>query len=133
MTLHTIFSVVLAPCALRATIYMSQGPWPCNGGYPWLSSKGCTMGVEKAIMCHHGPSNIVWHENGPCWGTISYFTGKKGGQPYLTCYISPLYFLSFYFYQSFCSGEEVKKSMMDHVERRMGPFTVGVLLLGQRT
>ena len=51
--------------------------WPYNGDDPWLSSKGHTMGVGKAVLCSHGPSNIVWSENGPCFGTITYFVGRK--------------------------------------------------------
>ena len=97
MTLNTIFSVVLAPYAFRATLNMSQGPLPCNDEHPWLSPKGCTMGVGKAIMCSHGPSQIVWSENGSCWGTISYFIGGKRGATLPTCYISPLSILSFIF------------------------------------
>jgi hypothetical protein len=62
---------------LRATSHMSQEPWPCNGEDLWLSSKGRTMGVGKAIICNHGPSSIVWSENGPCCGTIAYLVGGK--------------------------------------------------------
>ena len=65
----------------RATSHMSQGPWPCNGEDPWLSSKGCTTGVGKAVLCSYGPSSIVWSENGPCCRIFSYFVGgkKRGG------------------------------------------------------
>ena len=59
---------------------MSQEPWPCNGEDPWLSSKGHTMCVGKAIICSLGPSRIVWSENGPCCGTIAYFVGGKEGR-----------------------------------------------------
>jgi hypothetical protein len=65
---------------LRATSHMSQEPWPCNGDDPWLSSKGCTMGVSKAVSCSHGPSSIVWSESGPCCMTITYFVGIKRGE-----------------------------------------------------
>ena len=44
---------------LRATSQMSQEPWPCHGEDPWLSSKGRTMGVGKAVLGSHKPSNIV--------------------------------------------------------------------------
>ena len=59
---------------------MSQEPWPCNGEDPWLSSKGHTIGVGKAVLGRHGTSSIVWSENGPCWGTIAYFVGGKRGE-----------------------------------------------------
>ena len=55
-------------------------PWPCNGEDLWLSSKGCTMGVGKAVLGSHGSSSIVWSENGPCCGTIAYFVGGKRGE-----------------------------------------------------
>jgi hypothetical protein len=46
-----------------------------------LSSNGRTMGVGKAILCSHGPSSILWFENGPCCNTIAYFVGgKKKGE-----------------------------------------------------
>jgi hypothetical protein len=64
---------------IRATSHMSQDPWPCNGEHPWLSSKGRTMCVGKAVICRLGPSSIVWNENGPCCGTIAYFIGGKEG------------------------------------------------------
>ena len=35
------------------------------------------MGVGKVVSCSHGPSNIVWSENGPCCGTIAFFVGMK--------------------------------------------------------
>jgi hypothetical protein len=54
-------------------------PGPCNGEDPFLSSNGRTMGVGKAILCSHGPSSIVWSENGSCCGTIAYFVGGKRG------------------------------------------------------
>jgi hypothetical protein len=66
--------------ALRATSHMSQEPWPCNGEDPWLSFKGHTMGVGIAVLCSHGPSSIVWSENGPCCGTIVCFVGGKRGE-----------------------------------------------------
>jgi hypothetical protein len=66
--------------AFRATSHMSQEPWPCNGEDPWLSSKGHIMCVGKAIIYSHGPSSIVWSENGPCCGTIAYFVGGKRGE-----------------------------------------------------
>ena len=69
-----------SPQTLRATSHMSQEPWPCNGEDPWLSSKGRTMGVGKAVLCSHGPSSIVWSENGPYCGTIAYFVGEKRGE-----------------------------------------------------
>ena len=47
------------------------------------------MGVRKAVLCSHGPSSIVWSENEPRWGTISYFVGgKKRGGFGLIYYIS---------------------------------------------
>ena len=52
-------------------------PQPCYGEDPWLSSKGRTMGVGKAILCSQGPSSIVWSKNGPCCRTIAYFVGRK--------------------------------------------------------
>ena len=63
--------------SLRANSHMSQEPWSCNGEDPWLSSKGCTMGVGKAALCNHGPSSIVWSENGPCCGNIACLVGRK--------------------------------------------------------
>jgi hypothetical protein len=67
---------------------MSQELWPCNGEDPWLSSKGCTMCVRKAIICSLRASSIVWSENGPCCGTIAYFVGgKKRGGFYFIWYV----------------------------------------------
>ena len=65
---------------LRATSHMSQESWPRNVEDPWLSSKGRTMGVGKAVLCSHGPSSIVWSGNGSCCGTIAYFVDGKGGE-----------------------------------------------------
>ena len=65
---------------LRVTSHMNQEPWPCNGKDPWLSSKGRTMGVGKAVLGSHGTSSIVWSENGPCCGPIAYFVGGKRGE-----------------------------------------------------
>ena len=62
---------------VRADLHMSQEPWPCDGEDPWLSSKGCTMGVGKAILCSHKLLSIVWSENEPCCKTIAYFVGGK--------------------------------------------------------
>ena len=59
------------------TVLGSCVKWPWNGEDPWLSSKGHTMGVGKVVLCSHGPSSIVWSENGPCCGTIAYFVGGK--------------------------------------------------------
>jgi hypothetical protein len=47
---------------------------------PWLSTKGRTMGIGKAVSCSHGPSSIVWSENGPCCRIIAYFVGGKRGE-----------------------------------------------------
>jgi hypothetical protein len=60
--------------------HFTHEPWPCNGEDPWLSSKGRTLGVGKVVLCSHGPSSIVWSENGPCCGTIAYFGGGKRGE-----------------------------------------------------
>ena len=38
------------------------------------------MGVGKDVLCSHGPSSIVWSENGPCRGTIAYLVGGKEGR-----------------------------------------------------
>ena len=38
------------------------------------------MGVGKAVLGSHRPSNIVWSENGPCCGTIAYIVGGKEGR-----------------------------------------------------
>ena len=65
---------------IRATSHMSQELWPSNGEDPWLSSKGCTMGVGKAVLCIHGPSSIVWSENGSCCETVACFVGGNKGQ-----------------------------------------------------
>ena len=35
------------------------------------------MGVGKVVLCSHGPSSIVWSENGPCCRTIGYVVGRK--------------------------------------------------------
>ena len=59
---------------------MSQELRPRNGEDPWLSSKGLTVGVGKAVICSHGPSSIVWSVNWPCCGTIAYFVGGKRGE-----------------------------------------------------
>jgi hypothetical protein len=64
---------------IKATSHKSQELWPCNGEDPWLSSKGRSMVVGKAVLCSHGPSSIVWSENGPCCGTIANFVGGKRG------------------------------------------------------
>ena len=71
-TLHGHNSWLMCEVALRATSHMSQEPCPCNGEDPCLSSKGRTMGVGKGILCSLGPSSIVWSENEPCCGTITY-------------------------------------------------------------
>ena len=55
-------SCVKWPLRLRTTSHMSQELWPCNGEDPWLSSKGRTMSVGKAVTCSLGPSSIVWSE-----------------------------------------------------------------------
>ena len=74
---------------LKASLHMGQEPWPCNGEDPWLSSEGRTMGVGKTVVCSHGPSRIVWSENGPCCGTTAYFGWrKKRGWFALTYYVS---------------------------------------------
>ena len=65
---------------LRATSHTSQEPWPWNDEDPWLSSKGRTMGVGKAVLGSHRPSSIMWSENGPCCRTIAYFVGGKRGE-----------------------------------------------------
>ena len=77
LRLHILTSSDLG---LRATSHMSQEAWPCNGEDPWLSSKGRTMGVGKAILCSHMSSSIVWSENGPCCRTIAYFVSRKRGE-----------------------------------------------------
>ena len=61
----------------RATSHTSHELWHCNGEDPWLSFKGRTMGVGKAVLGGHGPSSMVRSENGPCCGTIAYFVGGK--------------------------------------------------------
>ena len=78
---HTVWPHIAQEVTLRATSNMSQEPWPCNGEDPWLASKGRIMGVGEVVLCSHGPSSIVWSENGPCCGTIAYFIGgkKRGG------------------------------------------------------
>ena len=65
---------------LRATSHTSQEPWPWNDEDPWLSSKGRTMGVGKAVLGSHRPSSIMWSENGPCCRTIAYFVDGKRGE-----------------------------------------------------
>ena len=70
---------------------MSQEPWLCNGEDPWLSSKGRTMGVGKLVLCSHGPSSIVWIENGPCCMTIAYFVGGKEGRIWFNVICLKLY------------------------------------------
>ena len=37
------------------------------------------MGVENAVLCSHGPSSILWSENGPSCGTVACFVGGKEG------------------------------------------------------
>ena len=68
-------------------VYGEPRSWPCNGEDSWLSFKGCTMGVGKAVLCSHGPSNIVWSENvaGPLHILLA---GKKGGEFGLLQYVS---------------------------------------------
>ena len=90
--------------ALRATSHMSQGSWPWNGEGPWLSSKGCTMGVEKAIWCCDRPSNIMWSENGPCWGTIVFFIGGKRGTTLLHWLHIVIFIFIFHFLLEFNIG-----------------------------
>jgi hypothetical protein len=84
-----------------------------------LSSKGRTICVGKAILCRDMLSNILWNENGPCWGTIAYFIGGKEGQPSLITYVHSF---SFHIFFGFYIGEEEKKSMMDLLERRRRNF-----------
>ena len=68
---------------IRATSHTSQQPWPCNGEDPWLSSKGCTMGVGKVILGSHGPLKhsakwewtMLWDRNDRC---IFYWRKKRG-------------------------------------------------------
>ena len=76
---------------IRATSHVSQEPWPCNVEDPWLSSKGHTMGVGKAILGSHGPSSIFWSDNGPCCGTIVYFVGGKGEEDLVQYNMSQIY------------------------------------------
>ena len=55
----------------------------------WLSSKGRTNGVGKAVLCSHGPSRIVWSENGPCCRTMACFVGGLRGEDFgLIWYLS---------------------------------------------
>ena len=65
---------------LRATLHMSQEPWPYNCEEPWLSSKGCTMGDKKVILGSHGPSSIVWSENGHVAGPLHILLAEKEGR-----------------------------------------------------
>jgi hypothetical protein len=60
-----------------ATPHMSQEPWLCNAEDPWLSSKGRTMGLGKAVLCSHGHSSVVWSENGPCCCIFCWRTREK--------------------------------------------------------
>ena len=80
MSLMSCWSLSLA-WLIRTIGHMSQEPWPCNGEDPWLTSKCCTIGVGKAILCSHGPSSKMWSENIPFCGTFEYFVGgkKRGG------------------------------------------------------
>ena len=80
ITVHERLETPLKYGTLRATSHTSQEPWPCNGEDPWLSTKGRTMGVGKVVLGSHGPSIIVWSENGPCCGTVAYFVGRKRGR-----------------------------------------------------
>jgi uncharacterized membrane protein len=60
-------------------IFLSQ-VYAVNISLQYVNSMNCMVtGVGKAILCSHGSSNIVWSENEPCWGTISYFIGEKRG------------------------------------------------------
>ena len=68
------------PRWIRATSPTNQEPWPHNSEDPWLSSKGRPIGVGKAVLGSHGPSSIVWSENGPCGRTIAYFVSEKRGE-----------------------------------------------------
>jgi hypothetical protein len=89
---HRLWTWIFNPWfLLRATSHMSQEPWSCNGEDPWLSSKGHTMCVGKAVICGHGPSSIVWSENGPCCGTIAYFVGGKRGRIWFNIMCLKLY------------------------------------------
>ena len=76
---------------LRVTSHMSQEMWPCNGEDPWLSSKGHTMVVGKVVLCSHGPSSIVWSENGPCCGIIAYLLAGKEGKIWFNTICLKLY------------------------------------------
>ena len=89
--IRSIGSLYATHRLLRATSHRSQEPWPCNGEDPWLSSRGRTMCVGKAIIWSHGPSSIVWSENGPCCGTIAYFVGEKEGRIWFNIICLKLY------------------------------------------
>jgi hypothetical protein len=80
LILPTPFGRTFQLLECRVTSHMSQEPWPCNGEDPWLSSKGRTMGVGKAVLCSRGSSSTVWSESGPCCRTIAYFVGNKRGE-----------------------------------------------------
>ena len=77
----------------RATLHMSQELWDLVMARTlWLSSKGHTMGVGKAILCSQWPSSIVWSENGACCRAIAYFVGgKKEGRIWLNIKCLKLY------------------------------------------
>jgi hypothetical protein len=99
---------------LRATSHMSQEHWPCNGEDPWLSSKGRTMGVGKALLCSHGPSSIVWSENGPCCGTITYFVGGKEGRIWFNTICLKLYQFKRNIWWCLSVMESIMESVMDY-------------------
>ena len=63
------------------------------------------MGDGLPNLCGARSSNILWSENGPCWGTIAYLLVGKEGQFYITSYIS----LSFHSFFEFYINEEGKR------------------------
>ena len=104
---------------LRATSHTSQRPSMTMKWWgPLTIIQRMYYGYWKAILCSDGPSNIVWSENGPCWGTIAYIIGgkRRADLPHqLHVFILFLFFHSLF---EFYIGEEGTESMMDHLERR---------------
>ena len=76
---------------LKATSHTSQEPWPCDGEDPWLSSKGNTMGVGKAVLGSHGPSSLVWSENDHFAGPLHILLAEKEGRIWFNIICFKLY------------------------------------------
>ena len=76
------------------------------------------MGVGKVVLGSHGPSSMVWSENGPCCETIAYFVGGIRGEDLVSYDISQtlsfwenylVVFVCLGFFPKICHAEKVLK------------------------